>query len=836
MRRRLLDLTVRRSTSGRRLGARLLGRCLAALLLTATPTIAASDWSSFRGAAGTGAVSSGRQSPASGLRAAWQRPIGSGYSGIVPAGDRIVTCAAQDGRDVLVALDARSGDPRWAVDLGEMNPGRGGSLDGAIATPAVAHGVAYAFGPRGRVVAVEVADGKELWRRELASEDATVPYYGFASSPVVHGDLVIVQLGGEAGSVVALERASGQVAWRAGNAAVEAQSPRIATLGGRTQLVVATNDWIGGLDPEEGTLLWTWPYQSSSAFVLATSPLVLPEGLVFMPTSNDSGALLRPPAVSGHRAQGAAQPTADVVWQANVLTRTYSPAALIGDSLVGYTSRFLGAYSAMDGALRWRSRTPGDGFLIGVDGRAVVITKEGSLHLGEVEGGWNELATLELFEQIVWTPPAYDATADAVYVRSMTEIARVDLVRDEPARITAAGRARDEASTEPLPAVLAGLLQGGTAELGKRIDDFLQDLETPLVDGDRALFLWRGEATDVGIAGDFLGMRREAPFRRVDGTDLWWYETSIDPRLQYSYFVAVDLEPRLDPSNPRTTRATIWGYDANWVREPVEMSWFAGPRWPGPARHLRAEAKDPESVGTIETIEVAIDLGELPEGLPEAMRSRVAGGVSLQVWLPPGYHQSERRYPTVYVMPWPGVLEPGLGRWTDTINRAAGAQLEPPIVVVLEQPFLMTRSLVKALDERLRTETDRSRRALVGWGFVANDAFDRLASLHDLVGRFGVQSYFGFFGDEVDRVLAQMAKAVGEGAELSGYLDWGVLETRSPSEGWDMGASSRRVFEGLRELGIEVEGGEVQDTSDWKSWRNRTHLLLGTLFPARGEP
>jgi hypothetical protein len=43
--------------------------------------------------------------------------------------------------------------------------------------------------------------------------------------------------------------------------------------------------------------------------------------------------------------------------------------------------------------------------------------------------------------------------------------------------------------------------------------------------------------------------------------------------------------------------------------------------------------------------------------------------------------------------------------------------------------------------------------------------------------------------------------------------------------------SARRVFEGLSEAGVPLAGGEVVDTTDWKSWRNRTHILLGALFP-----
>ena len=56
---------------------------------------------------------------------------------------------------------------------------------------------------------------------------------------------------------------------------------------------------------------------------------------------------------------------------------------------------------AASGELLWRSRTPGDGFLVALDGQLAVLTKEGSLHLGEASPeGWQETTRIEVFEMI----------------------------------------------------------------------------------------------------------------------------------------------------------------------------------------------------------------------------------------------------------------------------------------------------------------------------------------------------------------------------------------------------------------------------------------------------
>ena len=71
----------------------------------------AGDWPGFRGPNGNGQVSSAL--PAGDgdlqLRVAWQRDIGSGYSGIAVLGDVAVTATSDGERDLVLAFDPRTG-------------------------------------------------------------------------------------------------------------------------------------------------------------------------------------------------------------------------------------------------------------------------------------------------------------------------------------------------------------------------------------------------------------------------------------------------------------------------------------------------------------------------------------------------------------------------------------------------------------------------------------------------------------------------------------------------------------------------------------------------------
>ena len=76
----------------------------------------------------------------------------------------------------------------------------------------------------------------------------------------------------------------------------------------------------------------------------------------------------------------------------------------------------------------WRSRQPGDGFLMIVDGRLIIVTKHGSLHVAQATSrGYEELAALEIFDDLVWTAPSF--ANGHIFVRSLDETVRVGVRR-----------------------------------------------------------------------------------------------------------------------------------------------------------------------------------------------------------------------------------------------------------------------------------------------------------------------------------------------------------------------------------------------------------------------
>src|SRR6185295_8520009 len=133
-----------------------------------------------------------------------------------------------------------------------------GSTGGPVSTPAIDAGVAYGLGPFGELVAVQLRTGKELWRRQIAKElGAEVPHWGFTTSPLVTGDLVIVLTGGAPDkAVTAFNKRTGVVAWRSGSDAVNYSSPVLARLGNQELILWGGDTVMAAVDPLNGKELW----------------------------------------------------------------------------------------------------------------------------------------------------------------------------------------------------------------------------------------------------------------------------------------------------------------------------------------------------------------------------------------------------------------------------------------------------------------------------------------------------------------------------------------------------------------------------------------------------
>ena len=211
------------------------------------------------------------------LKLRWQADVGSGYSGPTVAGgrvfvtDRLVEPTQQER---VLCFDWETGRPLWK-HVYDCPYVKVGYTAGPRASVTIDDGRAYSLGTMGHLFCFEAASGKILWSHQLAEEyRVRMPIWGLASAPLVEGDLLIVQCGGEQACIVAFDKRTGAERWKALDDRASYSAPIMIEQAGRRVLVCWTGDNVVGLEPKSGELFWQHPFKPTRMVIGIGTPVV----------------------------------------------------------------------------------------------------------------------------------------------------------------------------------------------------------------------------------------------------------------------------------------------------------------------------------------------------------------------------------------------------------------------------------------------------------------------------------------------------------------------------------------------------------------------------------
>jgi outer membrane protein assembly factor BamB len=391
-------------------------------------TKARGDWPGFRGPHRDGVIRGVRietdwaKSPPVQL---WRRPIGPGWSSFAVRGDVFYTQEQRGEDEIVAAYSVTTGEPVWRhrdpVRFWESNGGAG-----PRATPTLSNGRVYAFGATGILNALDGASGAVLWSRNASADTGVeIPGWGFASSPLVMGDEVIVAVSGR---LAAYDIGTGHPRWFGPAGGGGYSSPHLVTIDGVAQVLLLRGAQSISVAPGDGSLLWEHTWQSSGVSIV--QPALAPDGDILIVGGDAMGGTgIRRIAV----ARGPGGWTVEERWTSNGLKPYFNDFVVHKGHAFGFDGSILACINLEDGKRKWKGGRYGNGQLVLLpdEDLLLVLSEEGELALvSATTDKFTEIARFPAIDGKTWNHPVL--VGDVLLVRNGEEMAafRLSLAND----------------------------------------------------------------------------------------------------------------------------------------------------------------------------------------------------------------------------------------------------------------------------------------------------------------------------------------------------------------------------------------------------------------------
>ncbi len=302
----------------------------------------------------------------------WQSSIPKhGYNSPVITGRNVFITGADAKARELYCYDVWTGELKWTVKAdgiaGSPSSMPKVNADTGLAASTVATNgeEVCAIFATGDVICADM-EGKRLWAKNIGQPDN---HYGYASSLLIYGNTLIIQYQNNSNAqILALNTKNGNTAWsKKGNDKIAWSSPIIATLGGKTALVVMGNPAIAAYNIGNGSELWRVECMSGE---VGSSPTCA-GGVVF-----GASEYAKCVAIDGA--------TGEVLWEASDYLPECSSLAATKDLVFCATSYgMVCAYDAKTGEVKKEHdlTTPFYSSPVVVDGKVYLFSNSGKVYI-----------------------------------------------------------------------------------------------------------------------------------------------------------------------------------------------------------------------------------------------------------------------------------------------------------------------------------------------------------------------------------------------------------------------------------------------------------------------
>lgn len=343
----------------------------------------------------------------------WKHELGLGVAAVTCHKGLVYCVGNASDEEIVQCIDSDTGQVVWKYSY-PCSIDKRMFEGGSASTPVIdkLRGSLYVLSHEGELRSLDLTNGKERWKVSyLEKLKGKRPTWGYSSSPLLCGNMLIIVPGGRGSGVAALDPLTGEMKWSFGNDEAAYSSP-VQINGEREGNVMLFNSYgLSIINPQVGELLakvrWKTEYD-----VNATLPLYI-SGHVFVCSGYDKGGGM-------FRLN---ENKLDLIYETkNTVCQFQSPIKsgghaymVIGDNS---TKAKLACMSLENGSIKWTQPLSGNrGNIITADGKLIVVSERGEVVLCDAsEKGFNEHGRFQALGGRCWAAPSF---ADSkLYIRN----------------------------------------------------------------------------------------------------------------------------------------------------------------------------------------------------------------------------------------------------------------------------------------------------------------------------------------------------------------------------------------------------------------------------------
>ena len=291
------------------------------------------------------------------------------------SGNHLVVPGRRDSNDVIFCLNPQNGALLWSYTF-FAPPGNPSYGEGPRATPTIDGNRIYVLSRGGLLQCLNLGDGSVIWKKNLLDFGAEVPKWGFAGSPVVFGDTLLVLIGGEA-LVMGMDKMTGEILWQSEPAPASYSTPVVIPHGDGSVLIAVGGEACFAIDANNGSILWETPWEVTNNINICTPVYSEQHNIAIISSWYNQGTQ----AIRINR------DTPDILWHSTALNAHQADPFILDNFIYGFSGMSavnrneFKCLDIMTGEEKWASSELGSGQFIYIEPYFLSMDIKGTLSL-----------------------------------------------------------------------------------------------------------------------------------------------------------------------------------------------------------------------------------------------------------------------------------------------------------------------------------------------------------------------------------------------------------------------------------------------------------------------